>query len=291
MSQERKKILVLGASGGVGSIVFQGLQDTNQFNLTGTYFQNRKKGLVYCDVRNSEDVEQVVKSSNPSAILNFSGLAQEKLCQDNPELAYGTNVIGTENIIQVASKHNTPLLYPGTINEFSGYQDGTICTEDTKPRAKDTSIYGKTKIIARQKVLERCITPAAIPVTDLVLGSGFGFVALGENNGYFRIRIDATRFPIYIKDYLKYIQLFITDPQKYSGVRHLLSNDFHRGILLSDLAKKVTTRFALADGYEVIEGATQFTPRINSKAPMPIYIDTEAKNLATENRVFTSIRS
>jgi len=291
MSQERKNILVLGASGGVGSMVLRGLQDIHQFNLTGTYFQHQKKGLVYCDVRNPENVNEVVESSNPDAILVFSGLAQEKLCQDNPELAYQTNVMGTENIVQVASRHNITLLYPGTINEFSGYQDGTICTEDTKPRAKDTSIYGKTKIIARQKVLERCITPAAIPVTDLVLGSGFGFVALGENNGYFRIRIDTTRFPIYIEDYLKYIQLFIANPQKYSGVRHLFSKEFQQGILLSDLAKKVTTRFALASECQVIEGATEFTPQANSEALMPIYRDTEAKNLATENRVLTSIRS
>ncbi|HWS49023.1 MAG TPA: NAD-dependent epimerase/dehydratase family protein [Candidatus Methanoperedens sp.] len=290
MNQERKNILVLGASGGVGGMVLRGLQDTHQFNLTGTYFQHQKNGLIYCDIRNPENVNKVIESSSPSAIINFSGLAQEKLCQDKPELAYETNVMGTENLIKAASKYSIPLLYPGTINELSGYQDGTICTEDTKPLAKDTSIYGKTKIIARQKVLERCTSPTAIPVTDLVLGSGFGFVALGENNGYFRIRIDATRFPIYIEDYLKYIQLFIRDPQKYNGVYHLFSEDFQQGILLSDLAKKVTTRFALASEYQVIEGATEFKPRDNVKAPIPIYIDADAKKLATENRVFTSTR-
>lgn len=290
MNQERQNILVLGASGSVGGMVFQGLKAADQYNLTGTYFQHKKDDFVQCDDRNLEAVENLIKLKKPDFILKLSGLAQEILCRENPELAYETNVMGTENVIKIASSRNIPLLLPGTINEFSGYQNGTICTEETKPLAKPDSIYGKTKIIARQKVLELCTSPTAIPVTDLVLGSGFGFVALGENNGYFRIRIDATRFPIYIDDYLKYIQLFIKDPQKYSGVHHLISQDFQKGILLSDLAKKVTTKFNLASEYEVIEAATEFKPRANSESPMPIYIDADAKKLATENRVFASIR-
>jgi dTDP-4-dehydrorhamnose reductase len=290
MNQERKKILILGASGGVGSMVYRSLKDSNQYDLTGTYFQHPKDNLIHCDVRNPEILTRVVNSSEPDAILNFSGLAQEKLCQENPELAFETNVIGNENIVKIASKNYIPFLFPGTINEFSGYKDGTVCTEETKPLAKDTSIYGKSKIAARNLILQKSTSPTIIPVTDLVLGAGFGFVALGENNNYFRIRIDATRFPIYIKDYLKYIQLFIEDPKKYNGIYHLVSEEFQEGILLSDLAKRVITKFNLASSYEVIEGGTEFIPRGNLKSQMPIYIDTDAKKLATENRIFTSLR-
>lgn len=288
MNSEKPDILIFGASGGIGKIVYDHFQKAN-YKVTGTYHQHSHNNLVYCDIRNYNEINNLVNQTQPRTILNFAALGQERICIDNPQLAFEVNVIGTNNLIEIASQNNISLLYPGTINEFSGYQNGTICTEETKPKGKEDSIYSDTKIKASEIIINKCTSPWGIFRTDIVLGKGFGIVELFKKNNFAQIRIDATRFPVYIHEYLKNIRSFVENPQKFSGITHLISQEFINGILLSDLAPIIIKKFNLASSCEKFY-STEVHPRVNLDDPMPIFIDPNAKRLATENRVFASVR-
>lgn len=290
MIENKPKILILGASGGVGSLVYRHLAATQEYNLVGTYFNHPKPGLIPLDSRNPETVREVFYQTSPDAILDFAGLSNETVCKENPDLAKETNVDGLRNIVKRASSYHIPLFFPGTINEFSGITDGTTCTENTPQRAKTGSVYGETKIAAGEIIANECTAPWTILRTDLVLGPQFGIVGLFEKNQYGQIRIDATRFPVFVDDYVKYIQAFIKKPSNFRGIFHLVSPEFKQGILLSELAPQIVTRFNLAKEYQIISHAVEILPRSSQDMAFPIYIDARAKELATENRIFASTR-
>lgn len=289
MNKERPNILILGASGGIGSMVFNYLQSFNRYNLTGTYHIHEKPGLIQCDIRDSKKLEEIINKKNPNVILDFAGIGNETTCKNDPELARETNVGGIQNIVDLVSKRNIPFLFPGTINEFSGYTDGTICNENTPLLAKPDSIYGETKITAGKIVTENCTSPYVILRTDLILGEKNGIVGLFEKNQFAQIRINAIRFPTYIEYYSKYLQAFIDNQLENKNIYHVISPEFNSGIPLVDLAGVIIKRFNLADSSEIIYNTTELVSR-NPGQPMPIYVNTNANELATERRIFTSIR-
>lgn len=290
MSQEQPKVLILGASGGVGGMIFRNLAATERYHLTGTYYGSPKPELIPCDISNRKSLEGVIDKSTPDIILDFAGLSQEGICRERPKQARETNIGGIQNIVEIVSKTNTPLLFPGTVNEFSGYTNGTICTEDTPLLPKPDSVYGETKVAASKIITQSCTSTWSILRSDLVLGSEFGIVGLFEKNQFAQIKIDATRFPVYLNDYLQSVRNFIDNPSQNSGLYHLVSSEFKNGILLSDLAKIIINKFNLAPDYKVITQNTEISPRLNLDDPMPIYIHPEAKKLAVENRIFASTR-
>lgn len=290
MIQERPNVLILGgASGGIGRMLSDNLRSTGKYNLIDTFYSHEQAGSVRCDVRDPKSLAEAIDKSKPVALLDFAGIGSEGACKNNPQLAEQTNVEGTENIVYQVSKKGIPLLFPGTINEFSGYTDGTICSEDTPPLVKAGSIYGKTKIAAGEAVIKKCKSPYAFVRTDVLLGPKNGIVGLFEKNGYGQIRINALRFPSFIEYYSQFIQSFINNPEKHQGITHIISPEFTAGIKLVDLAEVIIKRFNLAEGSEIIYGATDLVPRSPGQA-MPIYVDSKANELATENRIFTSLR-
>jgi dTDP-4-dehydrorhamnose reductase len=288
MSQEKKNVLVLGASGGVGSMVYRELQSTERYNIIGTYYNNPKPGLIRCNICVPEDLKRIFGEKKPDAVLVYAGLAQEKLCRDNPEKTYKVNVQGAENIVRQAEIDEVPLLYPSTINTLTGYNNGEICTEETKPLAKTDSIYGQSKIQV-ENIVQNSSLISSIPRTDLVLDRDYGIAKLFKDNGFAKIMINALRFPIYIKDYSKYLQLFIDNPIKHTGIIHLLSPEFQNGSKLTDVADVIIKRFNLAKSTIIVPNATEFIPRTNEYSPMPIYI-TPTANDNLPNFVFTSTR-
>jgi len=288
MNQERPTVLILGTSGEVGSMVYRELQSTEQYNLVGTYSKNPKPGLIPCNICNPECLKRTIGENKPSAILTFAGLAREKLCRDNPEETHAVNVVGVENIVRQAEIDNVSLLYPSTINTLTGYNNGEICTEDTKPLAKVDSVYGQSKIQA-ENIVKSSSLIFTIPRTDLVLNRNYGIAKLFKDNGLAKIMINGLRFPIYIKDYSEYLQLFINNPTKHTGIIHLFSQEFQNGSKLADVADTIIKRFNLAQDTIIIPNATEFIPRRNDYSPMPIYI-TPTANDNLPNFVFTSTR-
>lgn len=281
-------VLILGASGGVGSMVYRELQSTEQYNLVGTYSKNPKPGLIPCNISNPECLKRAIGENQPRAILTFAGLAQEKLCRDNPEETYEVNVTGVENIVRQAEVNNIPLLYPSTINTLTGYNKGETCDENIKPLAKADSVYGQSKIQAENIVLSSSVI-STIPRTDLVLDRDYGIVKLFKDNGLAKIMINSLRSPIYIGDYSEYLQLFINNPTKHTGIIHLFSQEFQNGIKLADLADTIIKRFDLAKDTITIPNATDDMIVRRTDGIMPIYI-TPTANDNLPNFVFTSTR-
>lgn len=134
------KVLITGNLGFVGS-------------ATEKYFKEKGIECVGFDLMKGQDIrdvyqlEKVVSETQPDRILHLAAIARFSEADKDPKLAFETNVLGTMNVVDVATKHHIPLVYSSTgsaimpLNEYQPPFDETI-------PARGNSVYGCTKAMA-----------------------------------------------------------------------------------------------------------------------------------------------
>ncbi|WP_232696054.1 sugar nucleotide-binding protein [Brevibacillus daliensis] len=77
-------VLVLGASGYVGSMLYSKLITKMEFRVTGTCYREERPGLLKVDVRNEESIRACLLQSNPEVLIwaLMSGEEEEKLIME-----------------------------------------------------------------------------------------------------------------------------------------------------------------------------------------------------------------
>ncbi len=155
-NQQRKRILLTGASGSVGRETLQKLLMNAQYHVTvfDVETKNSKKifsklasrvNIYFGDISKKEDVEKAVK--NQDFIIHLAAIIPP-FADENPELTHKVNVIGTQNIVEAMEKYspNAFLLYSSSV---SVYGDRLLNPEikvndHLQPSLGD--YYGETKL-------------------------------------------------------------------------------------------------------------------------------------------------
>lgn len=107
------------------------------------------------DIRNIRDVEDWVRKNEPDIFFHLAAETDVDLCELDPDHAYKTNFIGTENIALICQKYNIPMLYISTAAVFYGDKPDAYIEFDN-PRPVNT--YGWSKLFgefAVQRLLKR----------------------------------------------------------------------------------------------------------------------------------------
>lgn len=139
-----KKVLVLGASGLLGSHVFKELKVRN-FQVSGTFNKNRTSSdLVHLDLRtiSNYDLKKLVLQYD--YVINTHGLIKQKIENWNIGSihdAFYLNSIVNRKIVRFLMGSETKMISVGTDCVFSGKSG--FYDENSKKDAKD--IYGLTK--------------------------------------------------------------------------------------------------------------------------------------------------
>lgn len=81
------------------------------------------------DITNFDKTNRYLKKINPSIIIHTAALVGAKECEEDKEIAYKTNVIGTYNIAKICQKNNIKLIYISTDSIFDG-EKGNYKEED-----------------------------------------------------------------------------------------------------------------------------------------------------------------
>jgi len=167
----RKKILLTGASGTVGSEVLKQLLELQQFEITAfdKKTSNSKRilgpfekqvNVIYGDIRRAEDIEEVCKYQD--VVIHLAAIIPP-FADQHRELAYEVNVAGTKNLIGGMQKYarNAFLIYSSSISVYGDrLSDPWIKTSDPLiPSPHDD--YACTKIesetLIRATELDWCI--------------------------------------------------------------------------------------------------------------------------------------
>jgi len=191
-----KTVLVTGGTGSIGTeIVRQTLaqdaskviafsrDETKHFLMKKRITDNRFQTIVG-DVRNVRSVEQIFGRFNIDIIYHAAAMKHVVICEDFPLEAVETNIVGTQNIVDLALKHGV----------------SKMITISTDKAACPVNVMGATKLIAERITLNA----NKISTNDQAFSCvRFGNVASSRGSV----------IPVYVDNLLNQTPLQVTDPE------------------------------------------------------------------------------
>ena len=156
------RVLLTGSSGGIGFEVLKQLHSSGNFDITVfdiktaqsvktlSDFEQKVK-IVYGDISNKQDLKSVC--INQDIVIHLAAVIPP-LADEQPELAYRVNVIGTQNLISLLEEFS-PKVFFFYSSSISIYGDrvlnpNIIISDPLIPSEGDE--YAKTKIIAEKSI-------------------------------------------------------------------------------------------------------------------------------------------
>ena len=210
------KILVTGSNGQLGRALQKVLPKNNSIFAT-------KKDL---NITDKKQVAQQIKGVRPNYVIHTAAYTDVDGCEQNKELAYKINVLGTKNIAEVCQKTNIALIYISTDFVFVGKKK-TAYLETDKPNP--LSVYGKTKLEGEEVVKK--LPKYFIVRTAWLFGDGHNFVKtilnLAPKQNEIKVVSDQIGPPTYALDLAKAIYKLINElkiKNYESGIFHI-TND------------------------------------------------------------------
>jgi dTDP-4-dehydrorhamnose reductase len=138
-----KRILVTGCNGMVGSYVQSVFKDYEIFSTD----------IDTLDVRNPKLVMDAASHLRPDIILHLAAATDVDRCEQEPDWAFQTNAIGTQNVVLACKKHNILLVYISTAGVFYGDKVSPYTEFDVPHPA---NIYGHSKLAGEHLVSTLC---------------------------------------------------------------------------------------------------------------------------------------
>jgi dTDP-4-dehydrorhamnose reductase len=189
------RVLVTGAKGMLGTDLCQEWQ-AQGYEISATDIQE-------IDVREPMQVQKTFADFKPELVLHLAALTDVDGCEREPEQAYRTNTIGTQNVALACQRTNVPLVYVSTLSVF----DGTKCEPYTEfDRPNPQSRYSCAKYEG-EKIVERLLHHYYIVRAGWMFGGGYEdkkFVAkiieLARNRSELKTVNDKFGSPTYTRD-------------------------------------------------------------------------------------------
>jgi dTDP-4-dehydrorhamnose reductase len=153
-----KTILICGASGQLGSALYEQLHNTS-YNVYGTFQSPRpeyltKKYLFQLDIRNELQVQSLLQKIKPDIIINTAAMTHVDNCESNQKEAYAINVVGNRNLLKY-TPFSTLFIYISTYYIFDGTKKTPQETYSELDPVFPINYYAKTKQIAEEDTLKK----------------------------------------------------------------------------------------------------------------------------------------
>ncbi|MBU4502674.1 MAG: dTDP-4-dehydrorhamnose reductase [Nanoarchaeota archaeon] len=216
----KTKILIIGASGLLGSKLYEQLSE--QYKIIGTCFKNKAKNLYTYDLAKKNLT--IFKETKPDIVIHTAGITDVDYCETNQEEAYKINVAGTEKVIQGCKLNDSKLIYLSTDFIFDG-KKGSYIEEDLP---NPLNYYGKTKLKSEQLVKGSGLN-YIIARTSFLYGSKQNkkFVSWCinklNNEEYITLIADHMRTPTLVDDIAEALNALIL--KKRQGTYHLTGSE------------------------------------------------------------------
>ncbi|HET8892645.1 MAG TPA: dTDP-4-dehydrorhamnose reductase [Gaiellaceae bacterium] len=137
------RVLVTGAGGAVGSYVPQVFADA-ELVLTDLEGEHRR-----LDIRDPLAVSATIADVTPDVVLHLAAATDVDACELDPDLAFSSNAIGTQNIALACRNNDCQLVYISTAGVFWGDKPHPYVEFD-EPRP--ANVYGHSKLAGERIV-------------------------------------------------------------------------------------------------------------------------------------------
>ncbi len=140
----KKKLLLTGASGLLGSNLLFCLRD--RYDIVGITYSKSvvAVGVHICslDLGDAKNLKALVDDVKPDIVIHAAAEANVDKCEENPDMAYQSNVQMTTNVVAALHGLNTKLIYISTDLVYDGKKGNFSEADAPNP----INVYGKTKL-------------------------------------------------------------------------------------------------------------------------------------------------
>lgn len=164
------RVLVIGASGMIGSTVLRVLSEKAEWEVFGTIRSKRDKIFFTAsigerlvagiDVEHSDSLIKVLDQLRPNVVVNCAGLTKHKPEADDPLVSIPINTLMPHRLAGLCKLIGARLIHVSTDCVFSGVRGRYV--EEDFPDARD--VYGKSK------ALGEVLYPHAITLRTSTIG-------------------------------------------------------------------------------------------------------------------------
>ena len=158
------KILITGAEGMLGRTL-------PSYLLTDELILPKRSEL---DIRDEQAVLTYFSSKEPQLVIHCAAMTDVDRCENETQLAWDTNALGTRNVALAAQKIQARLINISTDYVFDGTSDRPYSEFDSANGG--STVYGKTKIAAEQYVSPICSNYVNLRISWLYGKGGPSFV-------------------------------------------------------------------------------------------------------------------
>ena len=261
------KIIVTGAAGMLASAVIPELEQSGPsifgeaISVLQTDVHLRLPTIQSLDVRDPTQVDELVKRYQPDFFFHLAAETNVDLCEKDPDHAYRTNTLGTENVALACQRHNVPLLYISTAAVFSGEKPEPYTEFDASGAV---NVYGMSKWfgeVAVSRLLSRYfIVRAGWMVGGWEIDKKFVYKIVKQlKAGQLELNVVNDRFgsPTFTRDFARNI-LPLIHTQHY-GLYHMANQG---GVSRYDIALKIVELMGFT-------GKVRVNPINSAQFPLP----------------------
>ena len=187
------RIMVTGSSGQLGSDVTALLKERGHEVIAAD--------LPQFDITKPELVENFIKENSPDAVIHLAAYTAVDKAEEEIELCFAVNALGTENVAKVCGENNIKLLYTCTDYVFGGDGDKFYEITDTKCPC---NVYGETKLYGEEAIKKYCEKYFIVRISWVFGPNGKNFVYtmlnLAEKRDEINVVCDQVGSPTYTPD-------------------------------------------------------------------------------------------
>jgi len=133
------RIYVAGCAGMLGDAVYQHLSGIAEVRATD--INVNEPWLGYADVRDYSQMRRSIGEFRPDVIVNLAAITDLEECEREPENAWLTNALGSENLGLIANELDATCVYISTAGVF----DGARATYSDFDAPNPINCYGRSK--------------------------------------------------------------------------------------------------------------------------------------------------
>ena len=144
-----KKIFITGASGKLGSYLYPILK--KEFKILGTSNKKKISNFKKIDLLDNSNLRKQLNKFNPDIIIHLAALTNVDLCEKDFDLAYKTNILATNNVVNWCLETNSSVKFI-YISSDQVYNSKTLNSEESK--IDPLNLYALSKIISEELVCQ-----------------------------------------------------------------------------------------------------------------------------------------